>query len=58
MLLLQYGSTPLRHAVERGHSEVVKLLLSKGANVSYIIMYDNLIFCKKVKPGLDLYTSV
>ena len=36
ILLLQYGRTPLDHALNGGHREVVNVLLSKGAKVSYV----------------------
>jgi ankyrin repeat protein len=31
--LLQSGDTPLHHACERGHAEVVTVLLSAGARI-------------------------
>ena len=36
-------------AVEGGHREVVKLLLSKGAKVSNLHMYNNTILYRKLK---------
>ena len=34
MLLLQYGWTALQHACYSGHTEIVKYLLTNGANLS------------------------
>ena len=34
MLLLQVGSTPLHYACEKGHREVVKVLINNQADIS------------------------
>ena len=39
MLILditQYNKTPLHHATESGHSNIVQMLLSNGANIEAV----------------------